>query len=445
MTKQSYDRIADVLALDIASGRLAPGERLPPLREFAFKRGIAPSTAERVYAELRRRGLTTGEVGRGTFVRSNFSTSTSGIVDPNQLRVDLEVIFPVLPDQDAILRPGIERAMRKDTFREAMFPISARATLQAREIAARFLSRRNWPVTEAQIVFAGNGRQGIAAALAALAAPGDQIGVEPITYPVIKGIASRLGLKLVPVPVDDNGIIPEKLAATCRANKIRALYLQPTLHNPLGTTLSKARREHLANVLSDIAVVAIEDAIYGFLTDDAPLAHFAPDHVVHVDSLSKRIAPGLSLGLIVAPARLVEPIADAARAGGWAAPGFSLAVGLQWLADGTAVSLAGAKRKDASERQALAARALKDFSLRRDPRAYHLWLELPEHWRADSFCAAALQEGISVTPASAFCIAPGRAPNAIRIALASPPLDELSQALRTLVRLAKTAPRSFVE
>ncbi|MBZ9641122.1 GntR family transcriptional regulator, partial [Streptomyces sp. PSKA30] len=65
-----YVRLADRIADDIAAGRLRPGQRLPPQRAFARRRGIAPSTAGRVYGELVRRGLVVGEVGRGTFVRA---------------------------------------------------------------------------------------------------------------------------------------------------------------------------------------------------------------------------------------------------------------------------------------------------------------------------------------------------------------------------------------
>ncbi|MFD8741187.1 GntR family transcriptional regulator, partial [Streptomyces sp. NPDC059618] len=62
--------IADRIAGDIASGRLRPGQQLPPQRRFARRHRIAPSTAGRVYGELVRRGLVVGEVGRGTFVRA---------------------------------------------------------------------------------------------------------------------------------------------------------------------------------------------------------------------------------------------------------------------------------------------------------------------------------------------------------------------------------------
>ena len=68
MSKSEYLRLADTIAAEIAGGTLRPGDRLPPQRDFAFDRKIAVSTASRVYAELLRRGLVVGEVGRGTFI-----------------------------------------------------------------------------------------------------------------------------------------------------------------------------------------------------------------------------------------------------------------------------------------------------------------------------------------------------------------------------------------
>ena len=65
------DHVFAYLREAILSGTYRPGERLPPQRDFAYARGIAVSTASRVYAELARRGLTAGEVGRGTYVRSD--------------------------------------------------------------------------------------------------------------------------------------------------------------------------------------------------------------------------------------------------------------------------------------------------------------------------------------------------------------------------------------
>ncbi len=68
MSKSEYLKLADAIAGEIADGTLKPGDRLPPQRDFAYERKIAASTASRVYAELLRRGLVVGEVGRGTFI-----------------------------------------------------------------------------------------------------------------------------------------------------------------------------------------------------------------------------------------------------------------------------------------------------------------------------------------------------------------------------------------
>src|SRR5262249_11234721 len=148
------------------------------------------------------------------------------------------------------------------------------------------------------------------------------------------------------------------LARAHRATPLRAVYLQPCLHNPLGLTMSRKRRDELAKLIERLDLVAVEDAVYSFLADEEPLALSAPDRTILVDSLSKRSAPCLTLGFVAAPRRLTDRIGAAIRSGGWAAGGLALAAGLQWMSDGTAKRLAVAKRRDAAARQALARKHL---------------------------------------------------------------------------------------
>lgn len=406
-----FQAIADEIARDIACGRLRPGERLPPQREFAWRRGIAVSTASRVYAELGRRGLVAGEVGRGTYVRSAPPPAVLPLAEPSVAPVDLELIFPVLDGQDAKIAASIAALVDSGGLRHGLRPVAAAATRMARELAAGFLARPGWTPAPGAILFAGNGRQAIAAAIAAVAGPGDRVAVEALTYPLVKGIGARLGISLVPVPLDADGLDPEALARAHRAAPLKAVYLQPGLHNPLGCTMSAGRRAALAGLLRQTGLVAVEDAIYAFLADEEPLAALAPDQVILVDSLSKRVAPGLTLGFLAAPAGMVDRCAAAIRSGGWTAAGFPLAAGLQMIRDGTASRIAVAKRADAAARQAVARAALPGLTVLGDPRAYHLWLEMPQPWRAEAFAAAAAaRHGIAVTPGSAFATAPGHAP-----------------------------------
>jgi DNA-binding transcriptional MocR family regulator len=442
-----YRAIANELALDIKEGRLRPGARLLPQREFADRRGIAASTASRVYAELVRRGLATGEVGRGTYVRAGAPLAVWPLADPRDTPVDLELIFPHVPEQAALLARSLAALSRRpDTLNAALRPVRAAGTPAARDAAAALLARSGWSPEPAHVWFAGSGKQAIAAVLAALCAPGERVGVEALTYPVVKSVAWRLGLQLVPIAMDREGLRPDSLAAAHKASPLRGVYLQPSLHNPLGVTMSEGRRAEIAARLRRLDLFAIEDAIYAFLEKPGgppPLAAHAPERCVLVDSLSKRLAPGLTLGMIVAPADFGERVAASLRSGAWIAPGFALEAGTRWMADGTVATIVRAKRRDAAARQTIARTRLAGLTVSGDPRAYHCWLQLPDPWRAEPFVAAAARRGIAITPAAAFAIGSGHAPNAVRLALASPEVGTLSTALETIATLARGRPDAW--
>ena len=436
-----YRVLADELAADIATGRLRPGDRLPTQRRFARQRRIATSTAARVYRELARRGLVVGEVGRGTFVRAGQPAADPALAEPLGAPVDLDLNFPVVAQQPALLAASLGRLLRPDVFAGTLRPVGPHGTPDARHAAATLLSRAGWTPDPDHVRFAGNGRQAIAAAIATLVPVGQRLAVESHTYPVVKAIANRVGVQLVPIPMDDDGLRPDALVAAHRAAPLRAVYLQPALHNPLGTTMPDRRRAELAETLRRLDLYAIEDTVYAFLCHDLPpLAALAPDRVVLVDSLSKRVAPGLTLGFAVAPPRLADRMSSALKAGGWAATAFALAAARQWMADGAIAAIQEAKREDAAARQALVRQRLAGFAVRADPRAYHCWWELPEPWRAETFVAAAARRGIAVTPAAVFAVVPGHAPNAVRLALSAPSADTLSSALTVLATLARGTP-----
>lgn len=270
------------------------------------------------------------------------------------------------------------------------------------------------------------------------------MGVEELTYPLVKEIAGRLGIRLVPLATDEGGLRPEAVAAAHRAAPLAALYVQPTLHNPTSVTTGEARRRQLAEVVADLDIPVVEDRIWSFLADPAeaadPLAAYAP-HLTHVvDGLSKRVAPGLTAGFLVVPAHRVQAVAAAVRSGGWSAGRFALEAGVRWIGDGTVERLVAAKREDAARRQRLVAERLGGFRVRCDPLGYFAWWELPAAWRADTFAAAAAAHGVAVTPGTAFVVDPKRTPDAVRLGLASAALPDVERALGVLASLALRAP-----
>ncbi|MEV7570131.1 PLP-dependent aminotransferase family protein [Streptomyces tanashiensis] len=440
-----YRRIADRVEAAVRDGRLRPGDRLPPQRVFARRHGVANSTAIRVYGELARRGLVVGEVGRGTFVRAAPPLPGPALAEATGAApVDLQLNYPAAEGQSELMARALAALSRPDVLAEAVSrPAAAGGTPEAREAAAAVLARPGWAPDPDGVLFAGNGRQAIAAALSALVPPGGRLGVEALTYPLVKAVAERLGIRLVPLALDAEGVRPDALEAAHRTAPLVAVYLQPTLHNPLSTTTGEARRAELAELLRRLDLTAVEDTTWAFLVPDAPapLAAHAPERVLLVDSLSKRLAPGLTVGYLVVPARFRTVAADALRSGAWTAGGLALAAATRWTGDGTVAEAVAAKRTDTGARHALLLRRLAGHTLRTSPHAYYCWWELPAPWRAETFtAAAAARAGVAVTPGSAFAVGRGTAPDAIRLGLASPPHAVLDEALTRLAAVAAEGP-----
>ncbi|KAA0695559.1 PLP-dependent aminotransferase family protein [Neorhizobium sp. P12A] len=443
MSRSEYLRLADTVAAEIADGTFQPGDRLPPQRTFAFERKIAVSTASRVYAELLRRGLVVGEVGRGTFISGEARRGIAAPGEPRGIRTDLEFNYPMLPEQTALIAKslaGLEQAVALDA---ALRQATSIGTPSIRSISALHLSKGTWTVDADQLIFTGNGRQSIGAALAAVVPTGGRCGVEALTYPFIKGIAARLGITLVPLAMDGEGVRPGSIQKAHQETHLSAIYVQPAVQNPLGTTMSPARRVDLVRVVEELGIPVIEDNVYAFLDDELPLASIAPETCIVIDSLSKMVAPGLTLGFIVPPRHLRETVMASVRSGGWTASGFAFAAAERLMGDGTAAELARLKRLDAHARQKLARERLAGYEMQSHVGCYHLWLTLPAHWRSQSFVAAAARRDIALTPSTTFAVNSGYAPNAVRLALAAPKMDQLDAGLRVLASMLGVGEDNF--
>ena len=223
MTLPEYTTLVDKLAAQIASGKLKPGDRLPPQRSFAYEQGIAASTASRVYSELLRRGLVLGEVGRGTFVAGASVASGQTRSEPHEGRIDLDFNFPTLPQQSAIIARSMAGLLRADVMATAMAPVTKQRRDAARSAAASFVRTSAWQPEADGFVFTGCGRQSIAAAISALVPAGGRLAVEAITYPMIKNTAARLGAVPVPIAMDAEGLRPDLIARAHRGGALSAI------------------------------------------------------------------------------------------------------------------------------------------------------------------------------------------------------------------------------
>lgn len=236
-----------------------------------------------------RRGLVVGEVGRGTFISGDAKRGVAAASEPRGIRTDFEFNYPMLPEQTGLIAKSLDGLEKPAALDAALRQATSIGTPTMRRIAAEYLSQSEWLPAPQQLVFTGNGRQSIAAALAAVVPIGGRCGVEALTYPFIKGIAARLGISLVSLAMDENGVRPDSVQKAHRESHLSAIYIQPTIQNPLGTTMPPARRADIVRVVEKLGLPILEDNVYGFLGDEPPLAAIAPDSCIVIDSLSKKL------------------------------------------------------------------------------------------------------------------------------------------------------------
>jgi DNA-binding transcriptional MocR family regulator len=446
-----YIAIAEALADDARGGRLRPGARLPTHRDLADRLGVTIGTVTRAYAEATRRGLVSGEVGRGTFLRAPARPAVL-VAPPTPASggsfVDLSANLPPgsasAAETAALARTLTTLARAKGLGTLLAYPPEGGARSH-RAAGAEWVRRAGFAVGPERVLVTSGSQHGMTAVFASLLGPGDVVATEALTYSGMKTLAGLLALRLHGVAMDEHGLRPDAFAAACRTRRPKALYCVPTLQNPTTAVMPVERRQEIAAIAREHGVLIVEDDVHGRLLGRPvrPLSTFAPDISVYVTGTAKVLAPGLRVGFIVAPPALGPRIAAGIRGTTWMAAPLMAEIASRWIQDGTAEAILARKRKDAGARYRLAVRALDGFALQGHPDAYHLWLTLPRPWRADSYAEAARRAGVAVTPASAFAVGRAAVPEAVRLCLgAAADKDVLAGALRVVAGLLAAPPEA---
>jgi len=440
-----YLALAAAIEQDVMDGALAAGTRLPPHRDLAFRLGVTVGTVSRAYALVAARGLVSGEVGRGTFVRAVAADArANSVVDGGDDLIKLTVNGPPDPADHEILRQGLaELAARPATLEHLLSYTPKRGLADQRAAAAAWIGALGIEARADDVILTGGAHQALFAALLGLAAPGDDVLVEQLTYAGICHIGERIGLRLRGLALDDEGVLPGALDAACRAAPARLLVLNPTIHNPTTAIMSAERCRAIAALAREHDLIVVEDDVYGRLPEQRapPLATLAPERTIYITSASKSVAPGLRLGILRSPERYLEPIAAAQHDLFLTCPPLMAELFKLWQSNGTAARLAQRQLVEARARQELAREILGNRDHRAQPTAYHLWLPLPPPWRTSQFVVAARERGVVVDPGSAFAVDRDQAPHAVRVSLsAASSRERLRHALSILAALLDEPP-----
>jgi DNA-binding transcriptional MocR family regulator len=416
-----YLAIADAIAADITAGRLAPGDRLPPQRDLAKRLKLDFTTVARGYVEAGKRGLTESAVGRGTFIRRQ--AMVAGNAPPRRSRADFAMNMPPEPDDPALLARMREGVARVGADLDSLLRYQGfGGSPLDRDAASAWLGRRALVPSQERIFLTPGAHGALVGIFSLLAKAGDVILCERITYPGVRAIAAQLGLHLVGVEMDGDGVIPEALEAAIRASEPKAIYLNPTLQNPMTITIPEMRRAALCEIARRRRVPIVEDDAYGFIPTHGPppLASIAPDICWHIAGLAKCIGAGLRLAYVIAPdARAAWSFNSAMRALCVMASPICAAIATRWIDDGTADQILRFIRAESIARERIAAQKLEPGTYLSDPLSFNLWLPMRMGWTRSAFAAHVRGTGLGVVTSDAFTAA-GAPSEAVRVGLGGP-------------------------
>ncbi|WP_027681833.1 PLP-dependent aminotransferase family protein [Rhizobium leguminosarum] len=448
LSQPYFQSIADQIAEAVLRGDLKPGEQLPPQRQLAHKIGVSLPTVSRAYEELARRGLTAGETGRGTFIRSTSATSdaVSPYVPERQSGlIDLSILKPIcdtihldrMKSTLAALAVDIPSSTVLGTRPNAMFA-------RHRSVGVEWLRQCGVQVSEKNIHLTNGGTPALTVAFMTACQPGTTIATEAIGLHVMLPLASYLGVKVHGVQIDERGIIPEALESTCQHNKIRALFMMPNAVGPTAYIMDESRRLEIVELARKHDIIIIEDDALGPLVENKPSAFqaLAPERTLYITSFTKPVMPGLRTGYLVAPDRLLPAVENRQLVTNWTATPLIAEIAARWVEDGTCQELVEWQRTSIAQRHRLVSQVLKGISFRSHPQSLHIWLPLSARFPEDEFVLHARKQGVAVARGSAFAISQSQA--AVRISIGSTSEDELQRGLAVIHNLLHSEPEPIL-
>ncbi|MFF1960487.1 aminotransferase class I/II-fold pyridoxal phosphate-dependent enzyme [Streptomyces sp. NPDC058220] len=418
-------RIAGRRAVDIAanveravgSGELAPGQLLPPMRELATDLGVNPNTVAAAYRTLRDRGVIETAGRRGSRVRPRPASTARGSIrvdappgvrDVSEGNPDPALLPPL---HDALAAAARHNAERPGLYGQA--PVDAEfARLARADLDADGVPPGPVAVTSGSL-------DAIERVLAAHLKPGDAVAVEDPGWSSLLDLVPALGLRPVPVGLDDDGPLPAELDRALRAG-VRAVIITDRAQNPTGASVGAARAGELRALLAARPEVLLIEDDHGHCMVDLPLHPLAgvTDSWALVRSTAKAYGPDLRLAVLTGDAVTVDRVMGRQRLGpGWVSRLLQRAVVELWTSgavDPRAVARAYGERRDALV-QALAARGVEAHGRS----GMNVWVPVADETGA---VARLLHAGWAVAPGARFRMS---APQGVRLTVSDLTADDI--------------------
>jgi DNA-binding transcriptional MocR family regulator len=436
-----YTEITSAIVGAVRSGRLLPGDRLPPHRHMARALSVDLTTVTRAYAGAQKLGLLEATTGRGTFVRADLAPVTDRLSAPSV--IDMTMNVPPQPDAGLLHGQSLPRLLQDGLTRLLRHPDAASVlayrwgSMAYDECAAGAAWMRPChEVADHRAVLVCPGTQStLTTLLTMFAQRGDAVLCERMAYSGLRALAQHLGLRLVGVETDEQGMVPAALDAALHREHPKIVYCNPTIHNPTTATMGLGRRQEIAGILRRSDAVLVEDDAYGLLLEEPlpSISSMLQERAYYLVTMSKTLSPSLRMAYVAAPSvEAAQEVGTALRATALMGSGLLSALVARWITGGEAEAMLRAVRQETQTRQRIAAEILPPGLAVANPSGHHVWMTIRSSWTAIEFVAVAKDKGLALVPAPQFQT-DGAPEQSVRIALGSAPDHAtLRQALRAI-------------
>jgi DNA-binding transcriptional MocR family regulator len=425
--------IVRALRSAIETGELPANTRLPAQRELARRLGINLSTVTRAFEQATQEGLIAGEVGRGTFVMPQ-SRAASLFTETiaRAARIDMARLVPPVID-DALLTETLGELLGRCGEEAFTYP-SLLQVHRGCDMAREWMRWRGLRRNPAHVAITAGAQAGLQALLTILLRAGQSILVEEHTFPGLRTTADLIGLRLVGVACDGQGLVPEELEQAQKRSGANVVFATPNLQNPTGAIMGPQRRRAIAETVARLGLLLVEDDVYGSYTSHAPLVAECEGPHILISSLSKAFSPGLRFGFVMGDHPAVARLEKEVSMSSWLAAPVMIKTAAKLISNGVAMTHAVQQKRIVQERWSIVKRLFPEVP---DTAQTHLWLAAPG---GEKFTAAAERHGVEIVPASAFCVA-RQTKDLVRCSITSVRDDaELAHGLATIRDLGAYAP-----
>ena len=301
-------------------------------------------------------------------------------------------------------------------------------------------------LNESQVVLTNGGQHAVTLFLQAmLRGRRPAVLVEELAYPGFRRAAELMRAEVIPVAMDEHGILPDAMEAAARNHDTQVLFTTPDIHNPTALFTPLERRQAIAEVARRHDLQIFEDACYLVRDGQAPSYRMiAPERSWYVTSLSKSITPSLRLGFVIGPQDRVAGLRRAVEHSCFGVATMLTDLTAALLTHPDLPLIEQEVRRISNVYLQSAVNILGMYQLGWHADAPFVWLELPTGWRASAFCQAAESQGIRIRPAEDYTNRNLRSPHAVRMAVnAGVPLNRFEAAIRRLRALLDNPPEEI--